>query len=498
MSLAACTEQGGMPRAINSPKKLETLTQRQIEAPPEPPRPREEEIVNQLFDFSAQQQPLPLTREDTDYEEYREAVREAERPVVQIEDALHDPQPSVRDDGMLRIAVLLPLSGASEAVATDLKNAATLAMFNMKSDRLILQFYDSKGTYNGALAAARNAVEDNAGIIVGPLFADETKGAKSAAEGVPIISFTTDRSALAPGTMSIGFLLEQQVQRIAEYAISRGIGSFAIITPAGETGDFIRGNFKKYAEAGGAEVTRDEVYRKDTIMSVARRVSDFDRRNQEYKEYYESVKGRLAYLKSLAETPEEYAAAFDGEQYRSTDAEIAALEKLSEELAKKTTVSAPDFGGVFIYGDDINDVIMIGSSLLYYDVHPDRVKFIGTSQLENPKAYGERAFRGAWYPSVSTRYSGQFDAAYKRYFGRAPNKIASLAYDAVALAASIGEGSRIPLSDILNPNGWTGINGIFRFKRDGSSERNMDIKEITGGATVKSKIISPAAASFVR
>jgi ABC-type branched-subunit amino acid transport system substrate-binding protein len=487
-----------LPRAINSPKRLETLAPRKMEAPEEAPQGGQE-AINRLFDFSAPQ--LPYTPAETDFESYRESALEEEKPVVKVEyeAAAETYAPlALEDDGMLRMAVLLPLTGASESVATDLKNAATLALFNMKSDRLILQFYDSKGTHNGARAAAKNALADNAGIIIGPLFADEVKGARAAADSVPIISFTTDQNALGSGTFSIGFLLEQQVERIADYAASRGIASFALITPSSDTGDFIRRNFKKYAAAAGASIAYDETYKKDTIMNAARKVSEFERRSKEHKEYTEAVKDRLAYLKSLAgSAPAEYASAYDETQYASTEAEIAALEKLEAETAKKTTITDPEYESVFIYGDDINDVIMIGSSLLYYDVHPDRVKFIGTSQLENPKAYGERAFRGAWYPSASTRYSGQFDTAYRKYFGRAPSKIASLAYDATALAASIGSGSRISEGDILNPNGWTGINGIFRFRRDGASERNMDIKEITGGATVKSKIISPAQSSFM-
>ena len=77
-------------------------------------------------------------------------------------------------------------------------------------------------------------------------------------------------------------------------------------------------------------------------------------------------------------------------------------------------------------------------------------------------------------------------------------KIASLAYDAVSLINSLAKDGEIDRKDLLNPNGWTGINGIFRFKSNGSSERNMDIKEIVGGSITKTKIISPASVNFLK
>ncbi|MDR1476883.1 MAG: penicillin-binding protein activator [Rickettsiales bacterium] len=483
-----------------SPRKLDTLdAPRPASVEPASP-PAESKIVNRLFDFG-RSRPLPRTDYGADYAGYRARESEEEKPVVEIGEAPGRTEPVPVEaprgsDGFLRIAVLSPDSSAQ--AAAEIRNAAMLAMFNVRSDRVILQFYDSKGTSDGARAAARAAASEGASVVVGPLFADEVRGVRQASVGVSAISFTTDQGALGSGIFSIGFLLEQQISRIVEYAVASGRSRFALVLPKSDTGDFIRGAFKRYADRFGGEIVAEESYRKDTAVEAVRDVSGFERRSREYAQYVEDVKKRLEYLRALRDSsPDEYSAAYDAEQYASSDAELAALEKLDAELPKKTTVSDPDYDAIFVYGDDINDAIMIGSTLMYYDVHPDRIKFMGTAQLENSKVYGERAFRGAWYPSVSTRYSPQFESAYKRYFGATPGRIASLAYDAVALAATIGGKGSIESFDILNPNGWTGINGIFRFRPDGRSERNIDVREIVGGSSVKTKVVSPAASSFV-
>ncbi|MGN0929622.1 MAG: penicillin-binding protein activator [Alphaproteobacteria bacterium] len=514
--IASCGSINKAPKAINKPKNL---TNANIVKPVAPtPVPQQNlnrtdatipEVIK-LFDFSnkTNQTDSLYTPYGTEYS-YTKVVDEVttdetiEEPIQQLaneEVVKEEKKSSLPQDSNLRVAVILPLTGNASSVANDLKNAATMALFNLNSDNIILQFYDSEGTSTGAKEATLKATEDNANIIVGPLFADEVASAKKVANA-PIISFTTDQSVLSKNVFSIGFLIEQQIKRIVEYSIENGYKRFAIIVPDNETGNFMINNFKKYVKSFDGEVVITKAYKnkKEDLMKSVKEISNFDERSNEYKQYMSDAKARLQYLVSLKSKPDdtEYLSAYDDTQYLSTDDEIAFLENIIEELSKKTTISDPDYDSIFIYGDDINDVIMIGSSLMYYDVHPDRIKFLGTSQLENTKIYGERAFNKAWYPSVSTKYSGKFNQAYKEHFGTTPNKIASLAYDAVSLIGIISQEGNIDTSDILNPNGWTGINGIFRFNRDGSSERNMDVKQIVGGGITKTKVISPANVNFL-
>ena len=496
--VSSCTTYNRVPKAINKPKELKLGTEKvsmpikevRREAVYSKYQTSENQSIQKLFDLTKFSQPAMSTSSSFKFTYPKE---------IEFEVIENEIKPKTNDN-ILRVAVILPLETQSMQVAEDLQNAATMALFDAKQENTILQFYNSNGTYDNAKELTKNAIEEGVDIIVGPLFADEVKGAARGASGTPIVSFTTDANALSGNVFSIGFLMEQQIKRVVEYAIENGISKFGIIVADSESGEFVLDNFKKYVSYYGADVVAEAQYKnkKNDLMNAVKQISDFENRENEYKEYKQAVKERFDYLVALRDTnPEEYLFAYDLEQYLSTDDEVSFLEKTLEELEKKTTVSEPEYEAIFVFGDDINDVLMIGSSLMYYDVHPDRIKYLGTSQLENPKVYTERAFRGAWYPSVSTKYSGKFNSAYKKYFGRQPIKIASLAYDAVSLINSLAEDGEISKKDLLNPNGWTGINGIFRFKSNGSSERNMDIKEIVGGGITKTKIISPAPLNFI-
>ena len=75
-------------------------------------------------------------------------------------------------------------------------------------------------------------------------------------------------------------------------------------------------------------------------------------------------------------------------------------------------------------------------------------------------------------------------------------RTASLAYDAVALVAALvkTQGSqRFADSVLTNSSGFTGIDGLFRFRPDGTNQRGLAVLRLspTGG-----QVISPPSKGF--
>ena len=66
----------------------------------------------------------------------------------------------------------------------------------------------------------------------------------------------------------------------------------------------------------------------------------------------------------------------------------------------------------------------------------------------------------------------------------------------VALAghlARLKPGGDFSAEAITNPNGWTGVDGIFRFLPDGRTERALAVLEIQAG---RNTVVSPAPTTF--
>jgi hypothetical protein len=74
-----------------------------------------------------------------------------------------------------------------------------------------------------------------------------------------------------------------------------------------------------------------------------------------------------------------------------------------------------------------------------------------------------------------------FNGRFHDTFGSNPPQLASLAYDAIALVALLSSGPpyhRFTQAALMDPNGFTGVDGIFRFNPDGTSERGLAVLEV--------------------
>ena len=75
-------------------------------------------------------------------------------------------------------------------------------------------------------------------------------------------------------------------------------------------------------------------------------------------------------------------------------------------------------------------------------------------------------------------------------------RAATLSYDAVSLVAALvkTQGAQRFTDQVLaNPSGFSGIDGIFRFRADGTNERGLAVLRVAPGG---GQIASPAPKSF--
>lgn len=124
-----------------------------------------------------------------------------------------------------------------------------------------------------------------------------------------------------------------------------------------------------------------------------------------------------------------------------------------------------------------------------------RVKLLGTGLWDEADVgKGEPFLAGAVYAAPEPEKRAAFTAAYQQGYGQQPPRLATLAYDATALAAVLARsGGRFDRIAITNPSGFAGLDGIFRFAPDGHVERGLAVHELTPEG---SKIVEPSPASF--
>lgn len=362
-----------------------------------------------------------------------------------------------------RVGMLLPLSGPASRHGHGLRNAAMVALEDINNPNLIVQFYDSKGTPEGARTAIKNAISQKADVIVGPLMSTEVQAIANETiyQGVPVIAFSTAQEVLQPTVYTMGLLVEEQVDRIMTYTAQKGRSRFALLIPDNSTGNAVARAALKSAHKNNVTVTIIGYYKPENsdFSAIIKEMTDYNTR-------HEAVVRKRAELESLAN---------EGNA-------SAALEL--KKLSSKEGIGDLGFDAVLIpeSGAKLTSAI---SMFAYYDAAYPDVQFLGTSIWETGKFNNEAAIVKSLYPAISRAYSSYFAGKYNSIFGERPSSLYSFAYDAIALTNQLSKQAPENINQaITKPEGYFGINGAFRFFEDGSNQHSLDVVEIRSSGDV--------------
>ncbi len=179
--------------------------------------------------------------------------------------------------GPVKVALIVPLTQASgpSVVGTSLRNAAELAMSEAGGNDLTLLIKDDHSTPEGARAAAQAALADGAELFLGPLFAPNVREVAQVAKsaGKPVIAFSTDASAAAANLYLLSFLIENYVDRIVDFAASRGKKSIAALIPDNDYGRVAEAEFQQVAARRGLRVMTIEHYQPQTLTASVQKIA---------------------------------------------------------------------------------------------------------------------------------------------------------------------------------------------------------------------------------
>ncbi|MBX9945867.1 MAG: penicillin-binding protein activator [Reyranella sp.] len=339
--------------------------------------------------------------------------------------------------GKARIALLLPLSGRAAPIGQAMQQAAEMALFDTAGRDIALSAYDSGDSAETAVEAYRKARIAGAALVLGPLFGPSATALAPlvAQGGANVVSFSNDEAAAQRGVWVMGISAPPQVRRVVDHAIDAGIRRFATFAPQTPYGEQMARTLESHVAVRGGTVVAAELYDPNSadLTTPARRLAS-------------EIKGdgKLAVLVPVAPP------------------------RLSSALA----------------------------ALAAAGLDSRAVQFIGTGVWDVPGIGAETMLRGAWYAAPDPARRADFERRFTSTYGRPPPRLATLAYDGVALAGQLARlkaGGDFSAEALTNPNGWSGVDGAFRLLPDGRTERALAVIEIQGDRGV---VVSPAPATF--
>jgi branched-chain amino acid transport system substrate-binding protein len=190
-------------------------------------------------------------------------------PLLTIPDKLPK---NTHDTAPLKVALLLPLSGAQAPLGQAMMNASQLALHDLNIKNVTLMPRD---TAINAKQAAQGAVDDGAQIFLGPIFAANAKDVApvAAPNNIPVLSFSTDWTVTQNHVAVLGFLPFSQVTRIVDFAAKQGSASFAILIPETPYGMAVAGATRKALEQQNLKPAIEVRFNDKNLTSAMRELS---------------------------------------------------------------------------------------------------------------------------------------------------------------------------------------------------------------------------------
>ena len=304
--------------------------------------------------------------------------------------------------------------------------------FGQNSIQLVIK--NTEGQAANAQGVASQAIREGASVILGPLFS----GSVSAASSVTIpanrslIAFSSDPRRARRGVYLMSFSPQADIKRTLTFAISQGNTKFVSLLPAGSYGSLV-------------ELTMKDIFSKNGARLLA--LQKYDRSNL------------------------------------SIETAVTAIAAAASEA---TVIYIPDGGKV---------PSAIVQALRRAGVNTGAKMILGSGQWESTNL-ADRNLNRAIYAGRDKRQFAQFAERYKAAYGAQPSSTAGLAYDAVSMVAGLARrqvADAFSFANIESRNGYSGVNGIFRFDRTGKADRGLAIYQVQGGKAV---VVSQAPTTF--
>lgn len=346
------------------------------------------------------------------------------------------------------VGLLVPTGSgqASDAIlASGLENAARLAITDLGGDptnavAIDLRVYPTAGQPETAAAAARQAVDAGAAILLGPVYAREAAavGAAVASRGISVLSFSNSPDVAGGNVVILGNTFTNSANRLMAHLAETGSYPVGILhgrTPAGEAG---RQALQDAAAAANLPVLSVESY------------------------------------------------AFSQEAVAAEVPEIA--RRVMQSGIRALILTADAAGALPLVSQYVRDAGLND---------PEAVRLVGLTRWDVPRqTLSLPGLNGGWFAAPDPETQRVFDARYAAQHGQSPHPIAGLTYDAVAAIGALvrtrGAAALQPAS-LRQPAGFAGVGGIFRILPDGTTERGLAVMEVGSGTA---NVISPAPRRF--
>ena len=401
------------------------------------------------------------------------------------------------DEGILKVGVIVPLSGRHQEIGKSVLNSIRLALSKINNDRIEIFPKDNYSNPEKTLFAARQLESQGVRIVIGPVFHQNLINLEEV-KNLTFLSLSNKTITIPKNVITIGINANSQVNAIVDFIKKENLNKTIVLVPKSNFENELRNALVK-SKYEFMNIYSYDV-KPDKLTSQIKQITAYNERKKNLEKIIEFVEKGIEILEKeeeLENLKKKYTlgevdldSVVTGEKelenlkkkYTFLDTQIneKELENLKkkhaislddqineeelENLKKKYTLGEVDFDSVIIanFGENLKSVT---NSFSFSDVTAQDVKFITLNQWFDETLLKESSANQIYFPSINLANYSKFRETYFKNYNKYPTQISILSYDILGLIYYINkvQGSDLK-KNIFNKKSYVGEVGEFLFK----------------------------------
>jgi len=359
-----------------------------------------------------------------------------------------------KNKNILKIGVLLPLSGHFEDIGESFLKAIQLALYDISNENIKIYPKDSKGNSSGAYESAKAFEEEGIKIVIGPIFFESLERLGEI-NNITFISLTNKKDNIPKNTIAFGINIDSQINVLKKYFDKIQIKKTLLLSPESE-----------FIEQSESIKEKDilKFYRTYSYDTNPKKITGEIEKITKYRERKKDLERRIKILEK-------------SDLYKHKQ-ELKKLEQMH-------TLGTVNFDSVFVvdFGERLKSVL---TSFMFSDVSNKKVNFFTINQWFDKTFFNESAMQNLHFPSVDLDNLQKFKKKFLKKFGVEPNKVSILAYDALGLIyyCWFNNNFNFQADQLYNKKGFKGLHSEFIIQ-DNQSLQKLKIYKISEKKFIK-------------
>ena len=362
--------------------------------------------------------------------------------------AITQDKKNFESEKILKIGVLLPLSGKFQDIGESFLKAIQLALYDISNENIKIYPKDSKGNALNAYKSAKEFEEQGIQIVIGPIFYENLERLGEI-NNITFISLTNKTEEIPKNTIAFGINIDSQVDILKKYFNEIDVSKTLLLSPNSE-----------FTYQSESVATKDvlKFYRTYSYDTNPKKITAEIEKITRYRERKKDLERRIEILEK-------------SDLYKHKQ-ELKKLEQMH-------TLGKINFDSVVIidFGERLKSVL---TSFMFSDISSKKVNFFTINQWFDETLFNENAMQNLHFPSIDFDNLKKFNKKFSNTFNVKPNKVSILAYDALGLIyyCWFNNNFQFKKDQLYNKKGFKGLQGEF-FIEGNSSRQNLKIYKIS-------------------